>query len=149
MSFQGHSLGAAYASLCYAQLRIEGTGTDKADLGDLCTFGSPRVGRGDFASPLEAAMTAATCGSAWRIANDGDYVTKVPATLPWPWPFSKNPFVHIDGLYNIYNDAEPKPGPSEIGTHPRWTLPTPWKPHGMFYFDGENITDFIIVVFRG
>ncbi len=136
MYSQGHSLGAAYASLCYAQLRIEGTGTEKADLGDLYTFGSPRVGRGDFASPLEVAMTAATYGSAWRIVNQGDYVTKVPASAPWP--ISTDPFIHVDASYVVSQNAKPKPGPSEIGTHPQWTLPTPWKPHGMCYFISEK-----------
>ncbi|KAF8883302.1 Alpha/Beta hydrolase protein [Mucidula mucida] len=125
----GHSLGAAYASLCYTQLRIEGTGTEKADLGDLYTFGSPRVGRRDFASPLEVAMTAATCGSAWRIVNQGDYVTKVPASAPWP--ISRDPFIHVDASYIVSQNAKPMPGPSEIGTYPRRTLPTPWKPHGV------------------
>ncbi|KAF9016718.1 alpha/beta-hydrolase [Hymenopellis radicata] len=122
----GHSLGAAYASLCYAQLMMEGTATEKAALGDLYTFGSPRVGRGDLAAPLKAAVTA-PCGSAWRIVNDGDYVTKVPASPPWP--FSRDPFIHVDAPYTIYKNAKPVPGRSEIGTHPTWAIPTPWKPH--------------------
>ncbi len=128
---QGHSLGAAYASLCYAQLLIDGTGTTKASPGDLYTFGSPRVGRGDFAEPLRTGV-AAPCGSAWRIVNKGDYVTKVPASPPWP--ISRDPFIHVDALYKIYNDMKPVPGPSEIGTHPTWAIPTAIKPHCMCYF---------------
>ncbi|KAF9021927.1 alpha/beta-hydrolase [Hymenopellis radicata] len=122
----GHSLGAAYASLCYAQLIIEGTGTTKAAPGDLYTFSSPRVARGDLAAPLSAAVTA-PFGSAWRIVNDMDYITKVPASLPWP--LSRDPFIHVDAPYTIYNNAKPVPGRSEIGTHPTWVIPTPWKPH--------------------
>jgi len=122
----GHSLGGAYSSLSYAQMCIGGFGTTKASLGDLYTFGSPRVGRGDFAVPLKAAISPpANFGSSWRIVNYRDYVPKVPASPFW----SSDPFIHINAAYMIYSDQKPTALPSEIGTYPTWSFPTAISPH--------------------
>ena len=116
------------ASLCFAELCIEGPGTPLASLGDLYTFGAPRVGRGDFAVPFKAAVDSPQCiGSSWRIVNNKDYVPKVPASPHWP--FSRDPFMHVDAAYKIFPDKKPIAEPSEIGTHPNWSVPTAISPH--------------------
>ena len=121
-------MGGAFASLCFAELSIKGYDTQLASLGDLYTFGAPRVGRGDFAKPLLAAVRPPrNIGSSWRIVNNKDYVPKVPASPPFP--FSKDPFIHVDAAYKIFPDKKPKAEPSEIGTHPRWSLPIAISPH--------------------
>lgn len=64
----GHSLGAAVATLCAADLT--------ASLGvhpTLYTFASPRAG-----DPVFAARFNAECPSAWRIVNTEDVITTVP-----------------------------------------------------------------------
>jgi len=124
----GHSLGGAYSSLTYAQLTISGYGTSKAALGDIYTFGSPRVGRGDFAEKVKASVNPPmSVGSSWRIANDKDYVPQVPASPPWP--ISRDPFIHIDAAYAIFPNNNPTTLPSEIGKHPTWVFPTALSPH--------------------
>jgi len=116
------------ASLSYGELCIEGPGTPLASLGDLYTFGSPRVGRGDFATAFRAAVSSPQCiGSSWRIVNHKDYVPKIPASPPWP--FSRDPFVHVDAAYQISPASKPQKLPSEIGTHPSWSIPTAIVPH--------------------
>jgi len=124
----GHSLGGAYSSLSFAQLCIEGFGTRNASLGDLYTFGCPRVGRGDFAQPLRTTVRPpGSNGSAWRIVNNRDYVPEVPASPPWP--LSRDPFIHIDAAYKIYGNKIPEALPSEIGKNPYWSIPTAISPH--------------------
>jgi hypothetical protein len=117
-------LGGAYSSLCYGQLCIDGYGTPKASLGDLYTFGSPRVSRADFAKSLKDAVKK---GSAWRITNKSDYVTRIPASPPWP--ILMDPFIHVDAQYMIYSNQKPVAQKSEIGTHPTWEIPTAITPH--------------------
>lgn len=121
-------MGGAYASLSFAELCVEGSGTRLASLGDLYTFGSPRVGRGGFEKHLRAAVRPPQCnGSSWRIVNNCDYVPKVPASPPWP--ISRDPFIHVDAAYKIYPNESPEAQPSEIGTHPTWSIPTAISPH--------------------
>ncbi|GJJ08083.1 hypothetical protein Clacol_002290 [Clathrus columnatus] len=130
MHVTGHSLGGAYGALTYAQLTIDGSGVTKAILGDLYTFGAPRVGRGDFSGSFKTAVAAGTTctGSPWRIVNKKDIVPKVPASPPWP--LSLDPYIHIDSAYMIYPDQTPTLQPSEIGTHPTWpALVTSFEPH--------------------
>jgi hypothetical protein len=106
------------------------------------TFGAPRVGRGDFVKSFKEAVHA-PFGSSWRIVNNKDLVPKVPASLPWP--FSRDPFIHVDAGYKIYPDANPNPMPSEIGKHPTWPIPASFKPHGkyptLFVFVIITLTD--------
>ncbi|KAJ7221129.1 hypothetical protein B0H12DRAFT_1151862 [Mycena haematopus] len=116
--------GGAYSSLCYGQLCIEGYGTPKAFLGDLYTFGSPRVSRADYAKSLKGVPKR---GSTWRITNKNDYVPKIPASPPFP--ISMDPFVHVDAQYMIYPNQRPVAQGSEIGTHPTFAFPGPVSPH--------------------
>lgn len=97
-------------------------------MGDLYTFGSPRVGEQDFAKPLKVAVDA-SFGSSWRIVNHNDYVPKVPALFWWS---TSRPWIHIDGLYTVYTDKVPVPGLTEIGTRPTISLPTAIAPHCMY-----------------
>jgi triacylglycerol lipase len=71
----GHSLGAALATLAAARLRIE-AGTP---LNGLYTFGSPRVGNGDFTSRFDQVLKVQT----FRYVNNADVVTRVPNRVPF------------------------------------------------------------------
>ena len=117
-------MGGAYSSLTYAQLTISGYGSPVASLGDLYTFGSPRVGRGDFAKGVKGAVPT-SLGSSWRIAN---YKDPIP-TLPASPPFSRDPFIHIDAGFTIFSDAVPAAIPTEIGRRPTWKFKLNPSPH--------------------
>jgi len=123
--FTGHSLGAAYGSLVHGQLVQEEFGKENAMLGDLYTFGSPRVGEQDFAEPFNN-NTSVSSGSSWRIVNHNDYIARTPA-LPF-WSELRR-WIHIDSLYTVYTDKLPVSGPTEVGTRPTLTLPTALSPH--------------------
>ncbi|GJJ14336.1 hypothetical protein Clacol_008600 [Clathrus columnatus] len=116
----GHSLGGAYATLTYAELTIKGVSSPKAIIGDLYAYGAPRVGLEDFAIAAKGAVHSdAICkGSSWRIINNNDLVPNVPL-IPL-FPFSPNPFIHIDYGYKTYPNKTPELKPSEIGTSPEW-----------------------------
>ena len=115
-------------TLCFGELCIEGPTTLLASLGDLYTFGAPRVGRGDFAIAFRAAVHSPRCiGSSWGIVNSQDYIPKIPASPPWP--ISRDPFIHVDDAYKIYPDKIPEALSSEIGTNPSWVVPTAISPH--------------------
>ncbi|CAE6454700.1 unnamed protein product [Rhizoctonia solani] len=108
----GHSLGGSYSNLCYTQFTIPGVLPPMAILGDLYTFGCPRIGYKDFAEAMREHLGPHT-GSAWRIANKGDLVTQVPSVKPW---VHDSPFNHVDAGYQLTADAKPEQIPSEIGT---------------------------------
>lgn len=118
MCTQGHSLGGSYASISFAELlrRAAGGGALPAQisLGDIYTFGSPRIGADDFSSTVRDNIKSPTAvGSSWRIANDKDVVTLVPPVLGDP-----HDYVHVDVGWAIFPDKEPQRLDSEIGTHP-------------------------------
>lgn len=133
LASQGHSLGASYASFCHMETvrRIGNTPVSNSFyIGDLYTFGSPRVGLNDWASAARTAMSAQTQGHVWRTVDAGDVVTMVPPVLS-----SDANFTHLDGAWQISPTQAPLKLPSEIGTHTN--PPSTWdvKPHGgLFLF---------------
>ncbi|CAE6471389.1 unnamed protein product [Rhizoctonia solani] len=107
----GHSLGGSYSNVCYTQFTVPNTLPPSSVLGDLYTFGCPRIGYKDFAEAMREHLGKHT-GSAWRIANHKDPVTKVP-----PIPFTGNSqFNHVDAGYRLSKSKKPELIPSEIGT---------------------------------
>ncbi|KAL5522896.1 hypothetical protein ACEPAF_1163 [Sanghuangporus sanghuang] len=135
----GHSLVAAYAMLCHAELMrlYNNAPTDPefkddphADLAhffshlkarqfvlcDLYTFGSPRIGGLiDNVSWEKSYKTALDnhSGQSWRIQNNFDPVTAVPPVIPLisTW----NP---VDNGYQINDSAPPQALPTETDTQP-------------------------------
>ncbi|KZT23164.1 alpha/beta-hydrolase [Neolentinus lepideus HHB14362 ss-1] len=116
----GHSLGASYATLCYAQLlQCQSTNTV---LGDLYAFGSPRIGENSFASQLKTALKTAQ-GSTWRVVDQDDSVTALPpapAHLVGPLPLQDDPrvYIHVDSGYRIFRGNLPVAIESEIDQDP-------------------------------
>lgn len=110
----GHSLGASYASMCYAQLLMDvappaGPGML---MGDQYTFGSPRIGGNEWAG-MNKSLAGAQKGQTWRIVNENDLVPQVPPTnLPRMQDLVD--FHHLDNGIQIFSDKSPKRLPSEI-----------------------------------
>ncbi|KAG8750515.1 hypothetical protein FRC11_010328 [Ceratobasidium sp. 423] len=119
----GHSLGGSYSNLCFTQLTVPNVLPQLAILGDLYTFGCPRIGYEDFASAVKKHLGPKT-GSSWRIANAGDLVPQVPPVNPFPWPRSQ--FNHLNNGRRISPSVAPVVLPSEIGTKTRG--PDLWPP---------------------
>ena len=69
----GHSLGAALATLATTQLKVDRDITANS----LYTFGSPRVGGGDFQKYFEKHFP----DRAFRFVNNNDAVTRFPPTI--------------------------------------------------------------------
>lgn len=90
-------------------------------IGDLYTFGGPRVGLDDWASAARTAMSAQDRRHAWRTANVGDLVTMVPPVFPWDANF-----IHLDAGWQISPVQAPTKLPSEIGT--LRNPPSSWGP---------------------
>jgi hypothetical protein len=131
---QGHSLGASYATLCYAELlRLHTNLSLHATppsflLRDLYTFGSPRLALQDFtdalshalhapspAQTLASSQTGHSAHNCWRILVAGDPVSRVPPVL-----LTDPAFVHLDGgAYELAEGEAPTPLESERGTRPR------------------------------
>ncbi|KAG8713017.1 hypothetical protein FRC11_013560 [Ceratobasidium sp. 423] len=118
----GHSLGGSYSNLCFTQFTVSGTLPQLAKLGDLYTFGCPRIGYEDFASAAKEHLGPET-GSSWRIANDGDLVPQVPPKAPWT---HDSPFNHLDNGYHLSPYDVPVAIPTEIGT--KTSGPDLWPP---------------------
>ncbi|KAL5522857.1 hypothetical protein ACEPAG_8875 [Sanghuangporus baumii] len=143
----GHSLGAAYATLCYAEIMrlYNNTPTDPgskddphADLAhffshlkerqfvlrDLYTFGCPRIGglmdNVSWAKSYKAALDN-HIGQSWRIQNNFDPVTAVPPVIPIISTWN-----HVDNGYQTNDSAPPKELPTEIDTQPGISL-KPWN----------------------
>ncbi|RKO89776.1 Alpha/Beta hydrolase protein, partial [Blyttiomyces helicus] len=74
VSFTGHSLGGASATLAAADAFEYLNGTVNTSEMYLITVGCPRVGDANFASYMDGAGL----GDVWRSANLGDTVPKVP-----------------------------------------------------------------------
>ncbi|EPQ52512.1 alpha/beta-hydrolase [Gloeophyllum trabeum ATCC 11539] len=120
----GHSLGASFTTLCYAQLlQYQQTKPLEWVLGDLFTFGSPRIGENSFALNFRAAVEKAA-GSSWRIVDEDDSVTSLP---PAPaklvlgiFPAVDDPriYVHVDSAYRTSRSEPPSAISSEVGMDP-------------------------------
>ncbi|CAE6471404.1 unnamed protein product [Rhizoctonia solani] len=123
----GHSLGGSYSNLCYTQFTIPGVLPPMGVLGDLYTFGCPRIGYKDFAEAMRDHLGPHT-GSAWRIGNKGDLVTQVPPVTPWT---HDSPFNHVNAGYRLYESDKPELLPSEIGT--LTSGPDIWPPSKMTF----------------
>ncbi|GAA5839301.1 hypothetical protein JCM5353_004132 [Sporobolomyces roseus] len=80
----GHSLGSALASLCYARfLRSPQDLGNDLILKDCYSFGTPRLGDGDFVSAFEESIVTPRDrpNILWRVQNHLDVVTMVPPGL--------------------------------------------------------------------
>ncbi|KAJ3556799.1 hypothetical protein NM688_g1821 [Phlebia brevispora] len=122
----GHSLGASYATLFYAELvRLYQNNPDDPVFNlpvrltprDLYTFGSPRVALEDFTDVFAMAMDMHD-GSSWRIVSAGDPVTLVPPVL-----VTDAKFIHLDKGYQVCENAPPEEMKSERNSHPRPPIP--------------------------
>lgn len=69
----GHSLGAAMASICVAELAKYGVA-----ISGLVTFGSPRVGNAEFGKYVSSVCKV------YRFVNNNDAVTRCPLPLGYP-----------------------------------------------------------------
>ena len=146
--FKGHSLGGAYATLCYAELmRLYNNmptdpGVASEDphaslakffsqlkerqfvLRDLYTFGCPRVGgvmsNVDWAKSYKSALDNHN-GKSWRVKNNYDPVTAVPPVVPLISTWN-----HVDNGYQVNDSSSPEALPTEIGTQPGISL-KPWN----------------------
>jgi len=135
----GHSLGGSYSSFCFAQslnLQVNDQLPAPASLGDLYTFGSPRVGLADWAQAVyDNAGNPKYLGQLWRIVNNIDLVPDVPPSTLKSTP----PFFHIDNGFKIFKDKDPAALPTERGMNPP---PPPFPlPH--------NIKEAIEVLLKG
>ena len=123
---KGHSLGASYAALFYAELlRLYNnapiaplsSGPPTCVLRDLYSFGCPRFGLADFADVFALAMDEHE-GSCWRILARDDPVGLVPPVL-----ITDSKFIHLDRAYEVSESESPVEIPSERNSHPRPPLP--------------------------
>ena len=109
----GHSLGGAYATLCYAQMLIA-TGPEPRTLplvmGDKLNFGAPRVGNDNWAK-WYLNLVEKGSGQSWRVIYDNDIVPKVPATSLRK---DQTQFWHVDKGMQIFKDKDPVFVPSEL-----------------------------------
>jgi triacylglycerol lipase len=92
----GHSLGAALATLATARflekpMQIPNL---KTDVRGLYTFGSPRVGNGDFATKFDELFKSKT----FRFVNNRDIVTRVA-------PHTLMGYSHVGQVYYIDQDG--------------------------------------------
>jgi len=111
----GHSLGGSYSTLCFTEfLRYSTTGQlpAKCCLGDVYTFGSPRLAERDLGDKLVADLQA---GSSWRIVHADDIVPQIPPVTEFP---VTGTFNHVNGGMKIFKDKSTEKLPSELGTNP-------------------------------
>ncbi|KAG8879551.1 hypothetical protein FRB97_001614 [Tulasnella sp. 331] len=111
----GHSLGGSYSTLCFTEfLRYSTIGQlpAKCSLGDIYTFGSPRLAERDLGDKLVADLQT---GSSWRIVHADDIVPQVPPVTEFP---VTGIFNHIDGGMKIFKNKPTEKLPSELGTSP-------------------------------
>ncbi|KAM3429251.1 hypothetical protein NHJ13734_008253 [Beauveria thailandica] len=98
----GHSLGAAYATICWEGLLATQAKVNQRAYRDLFTFGSPRVGNEVNGKNANSVRTYQNC---WRFHNGTDIITTVPLYL--------SGWRHLDTVVNISNTSIAR-GPSEL-----------------------------------
>jgi len=117
----GHSLGASYGTLCYAELlrlynnspaRFSATGQPQFILRDLHTIGSPRIALEGFVDTFEGALAQHT-GFSWRVVNKDDPIPMVP---PPPILKPEYNFIHVDIAWEITSYSKPVKLPTERET---------------------------------
>jgi len=150
----GHSLGGAYATLCFSELmRLYNNDptylmpeNDTYDplqaffsslngrnfiLRDLYTFGCPRVGglrnSANWAKNYKEALNHHE-GKSWRVVNKDDPCTKVPPGGKPGLPGIR-PWNHIDSGYEVDESSPPRPLPTEIDTEPWGFNPLKFPKH--------------------
>jgi hypothetical protein len=113
---QGHSLGASYACFCFAQILSQKKShtANSGQLGDIYTFGCPRVGHSDWSKAFFDAMASHT-GISVRIVNQQDLV---PQLVPVIFRDSAPYYNHVDSGWNVFPDNLPAAIPTERGTFP-------------------------------
>ncbi|KAJ3766462.1 Alpha/Beta hydrolase protein [Lentinula raphanica] len=140
----GHSLGGAYATLCYAEFMrlynndpavpLQGEEGEESFfsqlkerqflLQDLYTFGCPRLGgvmdQKDWAYQYASALQYHE-GQSWRVVNEYDPVAAMPPIIPYITTWN-----HVDNGYQISDQRNPQPLPSEVGTQPGTSI-KPWN----------------------
>jgi len=145
----GHSLGASYATLCFSELLRYSKDSEKelpanTTLGDIYTFGSPRVASVKLGTSI---VTNLENGSSWRIVNTYDSTEDIVPQVPPPKTPVKpepEPFNHINGAGSsqanggvmIYNEANFSYIPTEFNSDPLpvslltvsgWNAHVPWN----------------------
>jgi triacylglycerol lipase len=95
LSFTGHSMGAAVATLAVERLHAKGQ-----TIHSLYTFGSPRVGDSAFSKHFNQALKSRT----FRFVNGNDLITRMP-----PRPMDYN---HVGQLYYFNHKGDLQTEPS-------------------------------------
>ncbi|KAM3547460.1 hypothetical protein ARSEF4850_010016 [Beauveria asiatica] len=98
----GHSLGAAYATICWEGLLATQAKVKQRAYRDLCTFGSPRVANEVNGKNANSVRTHQNC---WRFHNGTDIIATVP--------LYRSGWRHLDTVVNISKTSIAL-GPSEL-----------------------------------
>ncbi|KZO93397.1 alpha/beta-hydrolase [Calocera viscosa TUFC12733] len=109
----GHSLGASYATLFYAdalrRFSLPHSRAQPFQLIDLHTFGSPRVALSSFGLSLRS-LAAQQEVHVWRVVNEGDLVPSVP-----PVDALEQAFEHVDAGVLVEKGKKAQGMKSELG----------------------------------
>ncbi|KAK8143560.1 hypothetical protein G3M48_007073 [Beauveria asiatica] len=121
----GHSLGAAYATLCWQGLLATQATVTQKTYRDLFTFGSPRVGDRVNA---ESVKKIRSNQSSWRFDNGKDIIPTVPL-YAFGWR-------HLDTVVKISLEKITR-GPSELEGKMPETIPG-GDPEGLLDFHSDH-----------
>ncbi|KAM3197330.1 hypothetical protein ACQJBY_072784 [Aegilops geniculata] len=113
----GHSLGGALAAIFPALLALHGEKDLLGRLGDVLTYGQPRVGDSTFVDFLSAATKAARYD---RVVYRYDIVPRVPFTAPVAKYSHGGTCMYYDGWYDGKELAGDEPDPNYFD--PRYVL---------------------------
>lgn len=117
---KGHSLGAAYATLLFAEFLRQQINDEeqftKYNVGDLYILGAPRVSQQPFADNLENMTSEDKKKFVFRIVNGKDPICTIPPMRSKEFLWYK--YVHVDGGWHL----------TKHGPHP---MHTEQAPHGV------------------